>query len=57
MLTKTEQALGLFKQGFSCSQAVVAVYAEDFGLAGDTALRISQAFGGASPARPTGAAP
>jgi C_GCAxxG_C_C family probable redox protein len=46
MLTKTEQALGLFKQGFSCSQAVVAVYAEDFGLAGDTALRISQAFGG-----------
>jgi C_GCAxxG_C_C family probable redox protein len=45
-MTKPEQAISLFKQGFSCSQAVLAAYAEDFGLARETALRISQPFGG-----------
>jgi C_GCAxxG_C_C family probable redox protein len=45
-MTKTEQAISLFKEGFSCSQAVLAAYAEDLGLARETALRISQPFGG-----------
>jgi C_GCAxxG_C_C family probable redox protein len=36
----------LFKSGFHCSQAVVAVFSEDFGLARDMALKVSCPFGG-----------
>ncbi len=45
-MTKKEKAISLFRDGFSCSQAVLGVYADDFGLPRDLALRISQAFGG-----------
>ena len=45
-MTRTDDAVSLFRQGFSCSQAVTAAFAEDFGLARDTALRVSQPFGG-----------
>ncbi|MGA2533442.1 MAG: C-GCAxxG-C-C family protein [Candidatus Aminicenantales bacterium] len=45
-MTKTERAISLFQEGFSCSQAVFAAYAEEFGLARETALRIAQPFGG-----------
>jgi C_GCAxxG_C_C family probable redox protein len=45
-MTKADQAISLFKEGFSCSQAVLAAYAEGLGLARETALRISQPFGG-----------
>lgn len=45
-MRKTGKALGLFRQGFSCSQAVLAAYAEDFGLDAEKALKISQPFGG-----------
>ena len=44
-MTHADEAVALFQQGFSCSQAVLAVFAEDFGLDRDTALRISQGFG------------
>lgn len=36
----------MFREGFSCSQAVAAAFAEDLGLDQETALRISQPFGG-----------
>lgn len=45
-MTKKERALDLFKQGYSCSQAIAAVFAEDYGLPVETALRLSQGFGG-----------
>jgi C_GCAxxG_C_C family probable redox protein len=45
-MTRTKQAISLFKEGFSCSQAVLAVYAAGLGLSRETALRISQPFGG-----------
>lgn len=45
-MTKTERAISLFKEGFSCSQAVLAAYAEGLGLDGETALRMAQPFGG-----------
>jgi C_GCAxxG_C_C family probable redox protein len=44
-MTKADEAVALFQQGFTCSQAVLSVFAKDFGLDRDTALRISQGFG------------
>jgi len=44
-MTRADEAVALFQEGFSCSQAVLAVFAEDFGFERDTALRISQGFG------------
>lgn len=44
-MTRADEADVLFHQGFSFSQAVLAVFAEDFGLDREFALRISQGFG------------
>ena len=35
-----------FKSGFNCAQSVFAVFAEELGLDLETALKISQGFGG-----------
>lgn len=45
-MKKTEQAAALFKEGFSCSQAVFVAFSEDHGLDRDTSLKLAQAFGG-----------
>jgi C_GCAxxG_C_C family probable redox protein len=45
-MSKPDCAISFFRRGFSCSQAVAAAFAADFGLDKDAALRISQAFGG-----------
>ncbi|MCX6562644.1 MAG: C-GCAxxG-C-C family protein [Candidatus Aminicenantes bacterium] len=45
-MKKTEQAAALFKEGFSCSQAVFAAFSEDHGLDRGTSLKLAQAFGG-----------
>jgi len=45
VMTRADEAVTLFQQGFSCSQAVLAVFAEDFGLDRELAFRISQGFG------------
>jgi C_GCAxxG_C_C family probable redox protein len=45
-MTKADRAVSLFRRGFSCSQAVAAAFAADFGLDEETALRLSQGFGG-----------
>jgi C_GCAxxG_C_C family probable redox protein len=45
-MTRTDRALELFRRGFSCSQAVAAAFAPDLGLDTETALRLSQGFGG-----------
>ena len=44
--SSTDKAVKLFKEGFNCSQAVCAAYAEQYGLNRDFALRISGGFGG-----------
>jgi len=44
-MTRADVALAFFRQGFSCSQAVLATFCEDFGLDREVALRISQGFG------------
>ncbi len=45
-MTRREQAVSLFRESFSCSQAVRAVFAEEFGLDRKLAPKISQPFGG-----------
>ncbi len=44
-MTKAAEAIALYKQGFNCAQALLAVFAPDYGLDRDTALRLAQGFG------------
>jgi len=44
-MTKADDAVTLFQQGFNCTQSILSVFAPDFGLDRDTARRISQGFG------------
>jgi len=43
---RTETARDLFREGFSCSQAVFAAFAPGLGLERTQALRLAQPFGG-----------
>ncbi len=45
-VTKREHAVSCFKEGFSCSQAILSTYGPELGLDRQTALRAAQAFGG-----------
>ena len=45
-MAHTEKARNLFLSGCSCSQAVFAAFAGDFGMDQDTALRLASSFGG-----------
>ncbi|MDD5129304.1 MAG: C-GCAxxG-C-C family protein [Candidatus Omnitrophica bacterium] len=45
-MSKTAKAVSCFKEGFSCSQAILSTYAQELGLDKDTALKVSGAFGG-----------
>ena len=43
---RAEEAVSCFKEGFSCSQAVLSSFAEGFGLDCSTALKVAAGFGG-----------
>ncbi|HGE72548.1 TPA: C_GCAxxG_C_C family protein [Candidatus Poribacteria bacterium] len=45
-MTRSEKAVSIFNEGFSCSQATLSAFASDFGLDKELALKISCAFGG-----------
>ncbi len=45
-MTREEKALVCFGKGYSCSQAVLSAFSEDFDLSAQTALRVAGAFGG-----------
>ncbi len=45
MISRADRAAALFKEGFNCSQAVFATYADLFGMDRNTALRVSASFG------------
>jgi len=45
-MTRKEEAVACFRSGFVCSQAVLSVFAEDYGLDRNTALKLGTAFGG-----------
>ena len=45
-MNNVERAVSYFKDGFSCSQALLSTYGPQLGLSGDTARKISAPFGG-----------
>lgn len=46
MEDRIQKAVALFKSGYNCSQAVVAAFADMYGLTEEQALKISASFGG-----------
>ena len=44
-MTKEEQAVDIFKQGYACAQAVAGAFCEELGRSLEKALEISCAFG------------
>ena len=42
---RIEKAVSLFKEGFNCSQSVVAAFADKYGFTHEQALRMSASFG------------
>lgn len=46
MREKLLTAVGAYKNGCTCSQAVIAAFAEDMGISPETAYRIMEGFGG-----------
>ncbi|MBQ4087785.1 MAG: C_GCAxxG_C_C family protein [Clostridia bacterium] len=46
MSAKGEQAKALFLEGYNCAQAVFVVFAEDYGISREAALKLSSSFGG-----------
>jgi C_GCAxxG_C_C family probable redox protein len=45
-MSRVEEAVSCFNEGFMCSQALLSTYGEQFGLDRETALKVSAAFGG-----------
>lgn len=45
MESRVEDAVALFKQGYNCSQAVFATYADLFGMEKDVALKLTSTMG------------
>ena len=45
-MSHVENAAAAFKEGFSCSQAVLAAFAAEFGLERETALKLASGLGG-----------
>ncbi|MBU1151035.1 MAG: C-GCAxxG-C-C family protein, partial [Proteobacteria bacterium] len=45
MNSKVEAAVGCFREGFNCSQAILSTYGGEFGLKGETALRAASGLG------------
>ena len=43
---RIEKAVSLFKEGYNCSQSVVAAFADMYGFTPEQALKMSAAFGG-----------
>ena len=45
-MNRVELAVSCFKEGYTCSQALLSAYSAKFGLDRETALRIADGFGG-----------
>jgi C_GCAxxG_C_C family probable redox protein len=44
-MSKAEQAVSCFKEGFGCAPAILSTYASDFGLDRELALKLACGFG------------
>lgn len=44
-MTKADDAVNCFSQGYSCSQSVLSAYSEQFGMDKEQAFRVAGAFG------------
>jgi C_GCAxxG_C_C family probable redox protein len=44
-MTKSDEALASFRNGFTCSSAVFSAFSDELGLDGDTAKKIACGFG------------
>jgi len=44
-MSKVEQAVECFHEGFSCSQAIASIYGLEYGMDRETLLKISSGFG------------
>lgn len=45
-MSKREESEQLFRSGYNCAQAVIGVFCEELGLDFDTAMKLSEGFGG-----------
>ncbi len=45
-MSRVEEAVSCFSDGFSCSQSILSTYSTEFGLDREKALKISTGFGG-----------
>lgn len=45
-MNKAERAIELFNNNFNCSQAVFTVFATDYGISEELALKLATSFGG-----------
>jgi C_GCAxxG_C_C family probable redox protein len=45
-MSRVEEAVSCFLDGFSCSQAILSTYSTEFGLDHEKALKIATGFGG-----------
>jgi C_GCAxxG_C_C family probable redox protein len=45
-MNRAQRALSEFSSGFNCSQSVLSVFAEDYGLDTNSALKLATGFGG-----------
>ena len=43
---RVAKAVALFKEGYNCSQSVVAAFADEYGFTREQALRMAASFGG-----------
>ena len=45
-MDRAERAIELFNNNFNCSQAVFTVFATDYGISEELALKLATSFGG-----------
>ncbi len=46
MISRVDDAVAMFEEGYNCAQAVFATYADLFGMDKETALKVSCSMGG-----------